>query len=117
MTREIKAAADLGFQLEAILDKGRDPDRFKAVHAQFVEQVAKAEAKVKEGLVELERRERERAARNEIDSTLQDAISTINDCIKSCSMSVLKHETYERDLGGDSQGLLWIANEGRSLLV
>merc|ERR1711957_785683 len=80
-------------------DKGRDPDRFKVVHAQFVEQVAKAEAKVKEGLVELERRERERAARNEIDSKLQEAVAEINDCCKKMSIAVMKHESYERDLG------------------
>jgi len=94
---EIKAAADLDFTLQSILDKAKDPEAFKKNHAKFLEQVSKAEAAVSAGLIELERKERERAERNEIDSGLDNARSKINDCLALIERAVVKLDTYEKD--------------------
>merc|ERR1712046_225512 len=68
--REIKAAADLDFQLDSMAAKRTDAEGFKRVHEKFLVQVTKAEESIKTGLQELERRERERAERNQIDGDL-----------------------------------------------
>jgi len=99
VAREIKAASDLGFELDTILDKGKDPDRFKAVHAKFVEQVEKAKAAVQSGLEELERRERERAERNQIDSELGEALGKISETIRFMAKFVVTPEGFEKYMG------------------
>merc|ERR1712137_681953 len=94
----ISQASNMDFQLDNILSKGKDPDGFKALHAKFLEKVDEAEKALATALVELERREKARAARNEIDERLQSAVGSISACTKKMGMAVMKHEGYEQDL-------------------
>lgn len=89
-TADIKKAADLAFSLESILEKGKDPEAFKTCFVKFQEQVDVAHKKVQEGLVELERREKEREERNQIDENLAVARSDAQACLKALQIAVLE---------------------------
>jgi myosin heavy subunit len=94
---ELKKASDLDFKLESILSKGKDPDAFRAVHAEFLVQVEKAKAAVAEGQEELARRERERAERAEIDAALDGARGQVHDAVTALEKAVIKTDSYAQD--------------------
>merc|ERR1712195_459717 len=89
-TADIKKAADLAFSLESILEKGKDPEAFKTLFVKFQEQVDVAHKNVQEGLVELERREKEREERNQIDENLSVARHDAQACLKALQIAVLE---------------------------
>jgi len=99
---EIKKAADLAFQMDAILEKGKDPDGYKRVFTEFKEQVDKAHAAVQAGLVELERREREREARREVETTLSESLGEINEILAKLKKAVLGED---KQAEGQLEGL------------
>jgi len=98
VSQPIKAAAEKDFQLSRIIDKRRDPEGLQKVHDEFIALVAKAKEAVQGGLVELERRERERAERNEIDRNLDIARSKVNGCESLIGKAVMKPPTYDADM-------------------
>merc|ERR1712113_1349039 len=89
---EIKSATDLQFSLEAMLEKGKDPEGYKRLFAKFKDQVAKAEAAVEKGLVELERREREREDRNKVNAELNEVRDLINETLAKMKRTPLAED-------------------------